>query len=66
MSTGSNSRPVPDTALASAFLAALAKWAERHTDTDTIAIPTGTVTNGELVRVLRALGFTRNDLRRSS
>jgi hypothetical protein len=57
---------VPDTALASAFLAALAKWAEPDTDTDTIAIPTGTVTNGELVRVLRALGFTRNDLRRSS
>ena len=58
---------LPDTAMAAAFLGALMRWAKRRPNTDAkIAIPTGTVTAGELVRVVRALGFTRNDRKRSS
>jgi hypothetical protein len=64
MSTGGESRSL--TALESAFLVALARWVERHADTDTIVLPTGPVTGRELLPVLRALGFTRNDRRRSS
>jgi hypothetical protein len=51
------SAPYTETALSHAFLKALARWAERHTDIDRIAIPTGIVTAGELVRVLRAIGL---------
>jgi 2-methylcitrate dehydratase PrpD len=53
------SAPYTETALSTAFLKALAKWAERHTDNDRIAIPTGTATAAELVLVLRALRLTR-------
>jgi hypothetical protein len=48
-----------ETALSHAFLKALVKWAERHTDNDRIAIPTGAVTAAELVPVLRALRLAR-------
>ena len=48
---------MPDTALANAFLIALAKWAEHHADSDTIVLPIGTVTGRELLPVLRPLGF---------
>jgi hypothetical protein len=48
-----------ETALSAAFLKALTKSAECHTGNDRIAIPTGTVTAAELVRVLRTLRLTR-------
>ncbi|MGA7002708.1 MAG: hypothetical protein WBZ28_12300 [Pseudolabrys sp.] len=50
---------IPATAMADAFLIALARWAERHASTDRITLPTGIVTAGELVLVLRALRLTR-------
>jgi hypothetical protein len=47
---------LPRTALAAAFLAALQRWAVRHHGDDiVIAIPAGTVTAGELTRVVLAL-----------
>lgn len=46
-----------ETAMAAAFLKALAKWSARHTNTDKITLPTGTVAGSELEPVLRALGF---------
>jgi hypothetical protein len=49
--------PMPDTALAAAYMRALARWAERHASTGNITLPTGTATTSELVLVLRALGF---------
>lgn len=49
---------VPDTVMAHAFLRALMRWAKRRPNTDAwIAIPTGTVTAGELARVVCALGL---------
>jgi hypothetical protein len=48
---------MPTTAMADAFLAALADWAERHALTDKITLPTGVVTARELLQVLRALGL---------
>ena len=47
----------PPTAMRAALLRALAKWVERHTGNDRIAIPAGNVAADELVRVLRALGL---------
>lgn len=41
---------LPNTAMAAAFLRALAKWSARHASTDKITLPTGIVTGGELLR----------------
>ena len=47
---------VPDTVMAHAFLLALRRWlSARRTSSQKIAIPTGVVSDDELVRVLRAL-----------
>jgi hypothetical protein len=44
-----------------AFLAALARWAARHSDsTKIITLPTGPAAAHEVVRVLRAIDRTRS------
>jgi hypothetical protein len=48
---------MPTTAMASAFLDALADWAQRHAPTDKVTLPTGVVTARELLQVLSALGL---------
>jgi hypothetical protein len=47
----------PRTVMANAFFEALRKWVRRHANDDNnqIVIPTGTVTSGELARVVCAL-----------
>ena len=51
-------RGYADTAMREAFQRALIRWAERRSGhPPTITIPTGIVTAGELIRVLRALGL---------
>jgi hypothetical protein len=58
MTTNTKTTPgMPDTAMAAAFLVALARWAERHASTDKITLPTGIVAASELARVLRAIGL---------
>jgi hypothetical protein len=47
---------LPDTTMARAFLRALRRWLDTHRHhTASIAIPTGTVSDAELARVLRAI-----------
>jgi hypothetical protein len=46
--------------MATAFLAALTRWAARHSNAETrITIPVGTVNAGEVARVLRAIAIAR-------
>lgn len=61
--SNSSSNSPANTAMRAAFLKALAKWAERHADTDTITLPTGAVTARELLPVLRAIFSTQGGYR---
>lgn len=57
--------PVPDTALAAAYLSALVRFVSAHHSKTKVTLPTGVVDVDELELVLRALGLVQ-DSRRAS
>jgi hypothetical protein len=54
---------LPDTAMAAAFLAPLARWARSHRS-NPVTIPTGIVQASELRLVMRGPGHVRNNRHR--